>query len=60
MEEYGFPGLKHGDKWCVCAMRWLEALEDDVAPPILSKSTNKLALEVIDIEILKKYSIDLI
>ena len=60
MEEYGFPGLKHGDKWCVCAMRWLEALEDDVAPPILSKSTNELALEVIDIEILKKYSIDLI
>jgi len=44
----------------LCAARWLEALNDDVAPPILIKSTNILALEIIDIDILKKYSIDLL
>ena len=58
--ELKFPGLKEGDKWCLCAARWLEALDDDVAPPILIKSTNILALEIIDIDILKKYSVDLL
>ena len=57
--EFEFPGLKKGDKWCVCAIRWLEAVNDDVAPPVLVKSTNILALEVIDINLLKKYAIDL-
>ena len=56
--ELDFPGLKEGDKWCVCAMRWLEALNDDVAPPILIRSTNILALEIIDIDLLKKYAVD--
>ena len=41
--ELDFPGLKEGDKWCVCAMRWLEAVNDDVAPPVLVKSTNKVS-----------------
>jgi len=58
--ELGFPGLKDGDKWCVCAARWLEALNDNVAPPILIKSTNRLALEVIDIDLLKKHAVDLL
>ena len=58
--ELNFPGLKDGDKWCVCAARWLEALNDNVAPPILIKSTNRLALEVIDIDLLKKHAIDLL
>ena len=58
--ELDFPGLKEGDKWCVCAMRWLEALNDDVAPPILIRSTNILALEIIDIDLLKKYAVDLL
>ena len=57
--ELDFPGLKEGDKWCVCALRWLEAFNDNVAPPILVKSTNILALEVIDIDLLKKHAIDL-
>ena len=57
--ELDFPGLKEGDKWCVCAMRWLEAYNDDVAPPVLIKSTNILALEIIDIDLLKKHAIDL-
>ena len=58
--ELDFPGLKEGDKWCVCAMRWLEALNDGVAPPILVKSTNILALEVINIDLLKKHAVDLL
>ena len=58
--ELDFPGLKEGDKWCVCAMRWLEAYNDDVAPPVLIKSTNILALEIIDIDLLKKYAVDLL
>ena len=57
--ELDFPGLKEGDKWCLCASRWLEALNDNVAPPILIKSTNILALEIIDIDLLKKHAIDL-
>ena len=57
--ELDFPGLKEGDKWCVCAMRWLEAYNDDVAPPVLIRSTNFLALEIIDIDLLKKHAIDL-
>ena len=58
--ELDFPGLKEGDKWCVCAMRWLEAYNDGVAPPILVRSTNILALEIIDIDLLKKYAVDLL
>ena len=58
--ELNFPGLKDGDKWCVCAARWLEALNDNVAPPILIKSTNRLALEVIDIDLLKEHAVDLL
>jgi hypothetical protein len=58
--EFDFPGLRDGDKWCVCALRWLEALNDGVAPPILIRSTNMLALEIIDINLLKKYAIDLV
>lgn len=42
--EYGFPGLKPGDRWCVCAARWLEAAEDGVAPPVVLEATHERAL----------------
>lgn len=45
--EYRFPGLKPGDRWCVCAGRWREAAEAGVAPPVLMESTHERALEVI-------------
>ena len=45
--EYGFPGLKAGDRWCVCAARWLEAAEDGVAPPVVLHATHTRALQVI-------------
>jgi uncharacterized protein (DUF2237 family) len=43
--EYGFPGLKAGDRWCVCAARWLEAAEDGVAPPVVLDATHARALQ---------------
>lgn len=52
-----FPGLKEGDKWCLCALRWKEAYNAGKAPKIVGKSTNKIASEYIDKEILLKYNI---
>ena len=59
LPEYNFPGLKEGDCWCLCASRWVEAEENGCAPKVKVLSTNIKALEIIDIELLKKYSIDL-
>lgn len=50
---YGFPGLKPGDRWCLCASRWQEALQAGVAPPVLLKSTHALALEYVTLDELK-------
>lgn len=44
---FGFPGLKPGDKWCLCALRWLEAYELGVAPDVVLESIHESALEVI-------------
>ncbi|MHB1214097.1 MAG: DUF2237 family protein [Thiobacillus sp.] len=43
--EYGFPGLKPGDRWCVCAARWLDAAEAGVAPPVVLDATHVRALQ---------------
>ena len=43
--EYGFPGLRPGDRWCVCAARWLEAAEAGVAPPVVLDATDARALQ---------------
>jgi hypothetical protein len=58
--EFEFPGLKPGDRWCLCALRWKEALGDGIAPPVVLASTHESALKVVSIEDLKKYAIDLI
>jgi uncharacterized protein (DUF2237 family) len=58
--EYRFPGLLAGDQWCLCINRWLEALEADCAPKIKLESTNVKALEIVSLELLKEYSIDLV
>ena len=55
-EEYGFPGLLPGDRWCLCADRWQEAFEAGVAPPVHLESTHILALEFIDLENLKQHA----
>ena len=54
--EY-FPGLKDGDNWCLCALRWKQALKSGKAPPIDLKATNKKTLEYIDLDTLEKYKI---
>lgn len=46
----GFPGLQPGDRWCLCAARWQEALEHGVAPPVILMATNVAALEVLRFE----------
>ena len=56
--HFNFPGLKAGDKWCLCAMRWKEAYDNDAAPKVLLAATNKKTLKIIDLEILKEFSVD--
>ncbi|MCG6969382.1 MAG: DUF2237 domain-containing protein [Gammaproteobacteria bacterium] len=57
--EYGFEGLKPGDSWCLCAARWLEAYQSDMAPRVYLTKTHKRALEVVPFELLKKFAVDL-
>ena len=57
--EFGFEGLKSGDRWCLCAARWLEAYQADMAPRVHLTRTHKRALEVVPFELLKKFAIDL-
>lgn len=55
---YNFPGLKDGDRWCLCASRWQEALEAGVAPPIVLEATHEAALKYVSLEVLQEHSID--
>ncbi len=57
--EFGFAGLKPGDSWCLCAARWLEAQQDDRAPRVFLMRTHQKALEIIPLEILRSYAVDL-
>lgn len=55
--RYSFPGLKDGDKWCLCALRWLEAYKAGIIAPVILESTHSKALDYIDLKTLKKNSI---
>ncbi|HMR09182.1 MAG TPA: DUF2237 domain-containing protein [Polyangiaceae bacterium] len=57
--QCGFPGLKAGDRWCLCAARWQEAFEAGQAPLVVLTATHQRALEVIDLADLKKHAIDM-
>ncbi len=57
--EFGFPGLKPGDRWCLCANRWREAEQDGVAPRVYLRATHRRALERVPLETLKPYALDL-
>ncbi len=59
MPEFGFPGLKPGDRWCLCGLRWKEALEADMAPRLVLGATHMKMTEIVPIETLKKYAVDL-
>ena len=54
--QTGFPGLKEGDKWCLCAPRWKEAYQDGMAPFIDLEATEESTLTIISLEILKEFS----
>src|SRR5262245_24182871 len=56
--DLGFPGLRPGDRWCLCAARWKEALDAGVAPPVVLRATHESALEVVAIEDLLQHAID--
>lgn len=55
--EYGFPGLKVGDRWCMCAARWLEAAEDGMAPPVVLDATHAHTLQTIALADLKYHAL---
>ncbi len=55
---FNFPGLKPGDRWCLCAARWKEALDAGVAPPVVLSATHALAVEYIALDELKQHALD--
>ena len=57
--EYGFPGLKPRDRWCLCATRWLEAQQHGMAPRVMLRGTHQRALEIVPLNLLKEYAADL-
>ncbi len=57
--EYGFPGLKPGDQWCLCAGRFLQAHDEDAAPGLYLKSTHQRALDIVPLDVLRVYALDL-
>jgi hypothetical protein len=54
--EWGFPGLKPGDRWCLCVSRWQQALEAGVAPPVVLEATHTSATEYVDLKDLKDHA----
>lgn len=56
--EWRFPGLQPGDRWCVVAVRWLQAYQDGVAAPVVLASTHERALDVIPLELLREHAVD--
>jgi uncharacterized protein len=56
--EFGFSGLRPGDRWCVVAVRWLQAYQAGVAAPVVLASTNERALDVIPLEALREHAVD--
>lgn len=57
--EFAFPGLRPGDRWCLCAGRFLQAHAEGVAPDINLRATHERALEIVSLDILKSYAVDL-
>ena len=57
--EFDFPGLKPGDRWCLCAMRWLEALQVGMAPDVVLEATHLNTLGVVTLDQLRLYAVDI-
>jgi len=56
--QFNFPGLNVGDKWCLCASRWLEAHHAGHAPNVNLNATHEKTLSIVDVEILKTYAVE--
>jgi uncharacterized protein (DUF2237 family) len=56
MPEFGFPGLREGNRWCLCAARWMQAYQDNMAPRVYLMRTHQRALEAVPLAILKKFA----
>ena len=57
--EYDFPGVQPGQRWCLCAARWREALQAGKAPQVVLNATNEATLDIVSLEDLKRYAVDL-
>ncbi|MFI4998395.1 MAG: DUF2237 family protein [Reyranellales bacterium] len=57
MPQYGFAGLKPGDRWCLCAARWKEALDAGAAPDVVLEATHAVTLQVVPLDQLKKFAV---
>ena len=57
--EFDFPGLEPGQRWCLCAARWVEAYKAGKAPRVVLNSTNQGALEVVPLQALKQLAVDM-
>jgi len=58
MKQYEFPGLQPGDQWCLCMLRWKEALEAGCAPQVILEATHMSAIEFVELEDLKSHAVD--
>jgi len=58
MPEHDFPGLKHGDRWCLCASRWKDAYDAGVAPNVILAATHMSAIEFATLEEMKEHALD--
>jgi hypothetical protein len=56
MPQYGFPGLNPGDRWCLCASRWKEAFDANVAPQVVLEATHAVTLHVVPLANLKQHA----
>jgi len=56
--EFRFPGLQPGDRWCVTARNWRRAYDDGVAAPVVLAATHERAVEIVPLEILEEYAVD--
>ncbi len=59
MPEFGFPGLKEGDRWCLCAARWLQAYEHGMAPKVYLQRTHLKSLDIVPLELMRQFAADL-
>ncbi len=59
MPQFEFPGLRPGDRWCLCAARWLEAHEAGMAPRVVLQGTHRRALEIVPLRLLRSFAVDL-